>query len=534
PSERSELEERADRWMNALQDEFHGSSESNQLEGDVLLNAADGAVRAADREHGGFGRGQKFPQAMRLELLIRAHDATGTAAYLEVVSEALDAIVRGGLRDHLAGGFHRYCTDRQWKVPHFEKMLYDNALLPPVLNAAHQVTGDERYATASRETLQFLQREMKHPEGGFYSSIDADTEEGEGNFYTWTPEEIDRALSESRAVNLIAERFDITETGDTEDQRSVLTRAASISELASSFDLSEDEVTTLLESAMDELRSARAKRQRPERDEKILAGWNGLAISAFADAAIALDESFKDVARETLEFCRANHWDGDHLYRRYRSGNVGIPGYLDDHAYLARGALDAYGVTGDPAHCRFALELGTAMIDTFWDEGNGSLSLVPADTDLPARPPGIREASLPAAAGIAADVLWRLDHLNPSAGFDDVARSTLESRASEVQADPVNHPSMVLAMDLIEREPIEVIPVGGLQATLRALRDTHVSPLLLAPRPVRMNLEEYGLDSMPPIWRGRDREGTCYVCRDACSPPLSERDEIVAWLNDFS
>ncbi|MCL7417204.1 MAG: DUF255 domain-containing protein, partial [Halalkalicoccus sp.] len=298
-TDREEMENRADQWTRAITDQLEEVPEAGTRPEGVLIEAADAALRGADREHGGFGQsGPKFPQTARLEVLLRAHDRTGRRPYGEVVTETLDAMGSRGMYDQLGGGFHRYATDREWVVPHFEKMLYDNAELPRTYLAGYRATGEERYARVVRETLEFVRRELTHPEGGFYSTLDAqsaDPETGEreeGAFYVWTPAEVGEVLDEERA-ELFCERYGIDERGNFEGE-TVLTLSRSIGSLAEEYGMDESEVERRLEEARAELFEAREERPRPRRDGKVLAGWNGLMISTFAEAGLTLDEEYAE------------------------------------------------------------------------------------------------------------------------------------------------------------------------------------------------------------------------------------------------
>jgi len=243
PEDRREMENRAEQWTRAAKDQLEevpSAGEDAPDEG-VLTDAADAVLRAVDGEHGGFGTGQKFPQEARLHLLLRAYDATGRDSYLDAAAQTLDAMADGGLYDHLGGGFHRYCTDRDWTVPHFEKMLYDNAELPRIFLAGYQLTGEERYRTVTEGTLEFVERELTHPDGGFFSTLDArspdeDGEHVEGAFYVWTPAAVHEVL-DGEDADLFCDRYGVTESGNFEHGQTVLTIDREIADLADEYDL---------------------------------------------------------------------------------------------------------------------------------------------------------------------------------------------------------------------------------------------------------------------------------------------------------
>ncbi|MFB6138260.1 MAG: thioredoxin domain-containing protein [Halobacteriaceae archaeon] len=619
PEERAEIEDRAEQWAAVAAEELEsvpdgtpgaaagdappdaagdastgeGVASHDASDGGPLLAAAEAAVRTADREFGGFGRDQKFPHPARLRALLRAHDRIGRETFRDVAVETLDAMADGGLRDQLGGGFHRYTTDREWVVPHFEKMLYDNATLPRAYLAAHQVTGDERYAAVARETFAFLDRELSHPEGGFFSSLDArspppasrrdgggdgtadataaaaggpaaDDHGEEGAYYVWTPDEVHAALDDPLDADLFCDRYGVDEVGDVAG-KSVLTQHASVAELADASDLDEPAVVDRLAAAEYRLREVRAERPRPPRDEKVIAGWNGLAIRALADGARILnDDAYAARAATALGFVRAHCWDADagRLARRYADGDAAGAGYLEDYAFLADGALALYGVTGEVDHLAFALDLTGVVVAEFWDAEAETLYFTPASgEDLIARPQSVDDSSTPSATGVAADVLLALDHFRADDAFADVAAATLDTHAPSVRESPLRHVSLALATDALATGHLEVTavlpePANGLPAALRGvLADTYLPGLVLAPRPaddadLAEWLERLDLDGAePPVWAGRDGSAgedgstddaptsdaapTYYVCRRACSPPLTDAAAVPGWAADL-
>ena len=553
PDERAEIGKRADRWADAVADELEATPEAGgEAPDEAFLDAAAStAVRRADREHGGWGRGQKFPQPGRIHLLLRAFDRTGREEYRDVAVEALDAMVGGGLYDHVGGGFHRYCVDREWTVPHFEKMLYDNAEIPRALLAGYRVTGADRYAAAVRGTFAFVERELTHPDGGFYATLDAESEtpdgdREEGAFYTWTPAEVEAAVDESADAALFCDRYGVTEAGNFENGRTVLTESTPVEALAEEHDLAPAAVEERLAGAREAVAAARAERPRPPRDEKVLAGWNGLMISALAEGAVALDPSYADVAVEAVSFCRDRLWDaGDRrLSRRVKDGDVGVEGYLEDYAFLGRGALDCYQATGDVEQLSFALELGRAIREDFYDPEAGTLYFTPAGGEsLVARPQELTDASTPASTGVAVELLSRLALVVPEAGFDAVAETVVETHAETLESEPLSHAALALAADDRAAGALELtVAADGLPERFRAaLADRYLPTGFLSVRPptadgVRRWADELGLEAIPPLWanrEARDGEPTVYACREfTCSPPKHDVAEALAWADD--
>ncbi len=556
--DREEMEHRAQQWTDAAKDRLEetpdaagtgGSAEPPSSE--VLETAADAIVRSADREFGGFGTGQKFPQPSRLRVLARAYDRTGEEEYLEVLEQTLGAMASGGLYDHVGGGFHRYCVDREWTVPHFEKMLYDNAEIPRAFLAGYQLTGEGRYAEVVEETLRFVDRELTHDGGGFFSTLDAQSESPEtgereeGAFYVWTPTEVHEILENETDAALFCRRYDISESGNFEG-RSQPNRVVKISQLTGEFDLEGSEILKRLDSARQRLFDAREERPRPNRDEKVLAGWNGLMISTYAEAALVLgDDGYAETAVDALEFVRDRLWDADErrLSRRYKDGDVKVDGYLEDYAFLARGALDCYQATGDVDHLAFALELARVIEAEFWDADRGTLYFTPESGEsLVTRPQELGDQSTPSAAGVAVETLLALDEFSDE-DFEEIAATVLETHANKLEANALEHATLCLAADRLESGALEVtVAADELPETWRDRFASRYFPdRLFAPRPptaagLEAWLDRLELEDAPPIWAGRearDDESTLYVCRDrTCSPPTHDADEALEWLGD--
>ncbi|GAB3688054.1 thioredoxin domain-containing protein [Salinarchaeum chitinilyticum] len=623
PEERAEFEDRAETITTRIRGELEHTDDdtptasatgvdSDGVPGGAddegpspLERAASAALRNADREHGGWGQGPKFPQPARIEALFDAgagdrtddtEENSDTGSHSEfhaVANAALAAMVDGGLYDHVGGGFHRYCTDRDWTVPHFEKMLYDNAELPRALLAAHQLTGHDRYATVARETFDFLDRELAHPDGAFAATLDARSavpadrtddgepgEQEEGAFYVWTPAEVRAVLEDPELDDLVCDRYGITERGNFEGA-TVLTIAASIEELAGEHDLDPEPIRARLDDARQQLRTAREDRPRPRRDDKVIAGWNGLAIRALAAGAIVLeDDDLAERASDALEAVRTNLWDGESLARRYvpmgdgqdadgSAGSAAVDvqgrGYLEDYAFLGRGALACYEATGDVDALAFALDLGERIVEQFYDEGAATLYSTPAGgEDLIARPQEPRDQSTPSSLAVGTDLLLALDAFRPDDRFDRVGRRVLATHASRLEKRPLEHPSLALAAERARAGSTEVtISIEGLGSSAGDdesagrvgvpgpwgawLADRYLPRRLLAPRPATADgladwLDRLDLDEAPPIWAGREAQDadaaeaagspTAYVCRDfTCSRPLTDPAEADEWLD---
>jgi len=589
--DRGDLEDRADQWLSAARGELEDLPDAVDVGPESpLRGAADTIARAADSTHGGFGRGQKFPQAGRLHVLLRAtqldSDGAGDADHGAVARHALDAMADGGLHDHVGGGFHRYCTDRDWTVPHFEKMLYDQAELARLYVDGHRALGDSRYAAVARDALDFADRELGHPEGGFYATLDArsppvddpggvrgeaagssgrdergekraDGEREEGAFYVWTPDRVEAAVAEyaddapcaaddATLAALARQRYGVDDAGNFENGTTVLTVSASLTALAERFDVDRATAREWLDAAETRLRAARADRPRPARDDKVLAGWNGLTARAFAEAGLALDDRFADRAADCIDFVREELWDGSRLARRTIRGEVAGVGYAEDYASLAAGALATHEATGDRDHLAFALDLADAMLDACYDPESGALYEAPEDVDdVAVRSQATGGGSTPSPVGVAAETLLALDAVDPDADYGDAATDMLGRYGGRVDSNPGRLPELVLAADAnaVGRREVTVAADRLPDDWRAAVGEAYLPDRLLSRRPPTAGglddwLDALDLADAPPLWADRtagdDGAPRAYVCRRACSPPLDSAAEISEWLAEFS
>ena len=547
PEERSEMQTRAEQWADTARDKYDTPDADGTGEApgdDTLDSAVRTALRSVDEEYGGFGSdGPKFPQPGRLDLLLRAAGRSGTTDALTAVTATLDAIADGGMYDHLGGGFHRYATDREWTVPHFEKMLYDNAGLPPLYLAGHQLTGDEGYAETVDETLAFVERELTHPDGGFYSTLDARSGDEEGSFYVWTPADVHAHLDDP-AATLFCERYGVTDGGNFERGTTVLNVSTTIDTLADDHDLTTDAVATKLSNACDTLFAAREERTRPPRDEKILAGWNGMMISAYADAARILDADYAGPARDALDFVTDHLLDNEtgRLQRRFIDGDVAGEGYLEDYAFLARGAFDLYQATGDLQPLSVALDLAETIVSAFWDAETKTIYFTPDDgEELVTRPQELTDSSTPSSLGATVDLLCELDGFVADADYREIAGEVLATHSNRITGNPLQHVSLTLAADRYTNGGAELtVAADDLPTDWReTLADRYLPGVTLAHRPpteseLQAWLDELGLETAPPVWADReaiDGEPTVYACESfTCSPPQTALEPALEWL----
>jgi uncharacterized protein YyaL (SSP411 family) len=435
-------------------------------------------------------------------------------------------------------------------------MLYDNAEIPRAFLAGYQLTGRKRYAEVVRETVDFLQRELQHPDGGFYSTLDARSappadpagDHEEGAFYVWTPEDVREAVDDETATDLFCDRYGVRPGGNFEDGQTVLTETTSLDDLAEEYDLDSATVQDhtdedRLADAREQVFAARSERPRPPRDEKVLAGWNGLTISMLAEAGVVLDDDYTAVAADALSFVRETLWDGGdrRLQRRYKDGETNIDGYLEDYAFLGRGAFDLYQATGDVDQLVFALELARAIEEKFWDDQAGTLYFTPAGGEsLIARPQEVTDQSTPSSAGVAAELLLSLSHFAAHDRFAEIAQRVLETHASNVESNPLQHASLTMAADRYASGSLELTLVADDQPAvwLETLGDRYLPTRLLAWRPAEESdfavwLDRLDLPEAPSVWAKRDQrdgEPTVYACRSfTCSPPRHSVAAALDW-----
>jgi uncharacterized protein len=410
------------------------TSASGELPGaDTLHDAATRLSYEFDEDDGGWGGPPKFPQPMVVEFLLRRYRQTDDGHLMRMASETLDAMAAGGLYDHLGGGFHRYATDLHWRIPHFEKMLTDNAQLARVYLSAWELTGLERYQRVATETLDYMLREMSDPAGGFYSAQDADTEGEEGRFFVWTPDQIDEALegtpeAADGGAELFLTAYGVTPEGNFEGA-TVLHLARPLPELATETGIPAGELEARLAAMRRVLFEVRKGRVHPARDEKVLSGWNGLALGAFAVAARLLDRAdYREVAERNAHFLLAEMLTADgRMYRSWKGGIATLNGYLEDYANVAEGLLELFETTADDRWLAAATELADAIVEHFSDPAGGFFDTSDDHEELIIRPKVVQDGAIPSGSSMAAGVLLRLAVRTGEARFADPAAAALRS-----------------------------------------------------------------------------------------------------------
>ncbi|MGA2501434.1 MAG: thioredoxin domain-containing protein, partial [Tepidisphaeraceae bacterium] len=437
------------------------AEEGPALDGRLLEGAESLLAKAFDSLHGGFGSAPKFPQPVALRLLLRRWRRTGSESMLSIVTQTLDAMAAGGIYDQLGGGFHRYSTDARWLAPHFEKMLYDNALLAACYVEAWQATGNPDYARVARETLDYLLRDMTDPAGAFYSSEDADSEGHEGVFYLWTPDEVRQVLGPEQARRFCYV-YDVTDAGNFEG-RNILHRAKTLDQCASILGCRISDLEGELADDRHALLEARNRRIRPGRDDKVLADWNGLLIEALALAGGALGEPrYLDAAAAAADFLlmRLRRGDG-RLLHAWRSGRAAVEGLLDDYATLANGLVTLYEARFEERWIDEAVRLADELLRLFADTAGGFFTAAADHPALIVRKQAMIDSSLPSGGGLATLALLRLGKLCGRTDYLAAAEAALQSATRLIHESPSAAGQMLLGLDLFLGPTVEIVILAG-------------------------------------------------------------------------
>jgi uncharacterized protein YyaL (SSP411 family) len=497
----------------------------------VIAVAAQNLARGFDRVDGGFSGAPKFPQPSRLSLLLRYARRTRDSGATAMVTTTLDKMAAGGIYDHVGGGFHRYSTDAQWLVPHFEKMLYDNAQLAVVYLEAWQHTGDPAYQRVAREILDYVAREMTASEGGFYSATDADSptpsgHDEEGWFFTWTPDELELLLGADDAA-VVSAAYGVTERGNFEG-RNILHRVKTDREVGAELRTSPKHVAQVLAKARGSLYDARGSRPAPIRDEKIIAAWNGMMTSAFAQAGWMLDDPrYTMVAARAAAFVldRMRAADGA-LVRTYRGGKKASTSFLDDYAFMVGACLDLYEATGSVVWLERAIELQSDQDARYLDGQSGGYYLTPSDGEtLLVREKPAYDGAVPSGNSVAASNLLRLHDFTGDAKWRDTAERLFASLSFRVTRSPNGYPRLLVALDRYYDTPLEVAVVAPLNRDEAAplagrLRTTFVPNKAFA---VLTDTQAAKQQAQVPWLEGKRAMGgksTAYVCeRGRCDLP---------------
>ena len=525
---------------------------SSELDAGTLREAFLQFSSRFDAEHGGFGTAPKFPSPHNLLFLLRYAHRSDEAAARVMVTRTLDRMRLGGIFDHVGFGFHRYATDTEWKLPHFEKMLYDQAMLAMAYTEAYQATGKATYAETAREIFTYVLRDMTAPEGGFFSAEDADSEGREGKFYLWTVDEVREVLGPDEAAFVI-ETFNMTPEGNFEDEatrqktgENILYLKKPLDEIAAERGESAEAVRGRWEAARRKLFAHREKRVHPGKDDKVLTDWNGLMIAALAMAARALDApaldapEYAEAARRAAAFIRTTmRTDDGRLLHRWREGDAALQANLDDYAFMVWGLIELYETTFDPAYLEEALALNDVILTHFRDDENGGFFFTPDDgEELLARQKELYDGAIPSGNSVAMYNLLRLSRLTGNTDFEAEAARVSAYAGGLVRRMPSGFAAFLIGLDLAVGPTFEVVVVGrpgaaDTEAMLSALRSRYLPNAVVIFRPEG---EASAITRLAPYTATQHTLGgkaTAYVCRNfVCNRPTTDIGKMLALLGE--
>ncbi len=500
----------------------------------ALETAARALAASFDSAHGGFGGAPKFPPAMRLEFLVRYGIRTGEPRAREMVETTLAKMAAGGMYDQIGGGFHRYSVDARWLVPHFEKMLYDNAMLARVYLLSYRAYETPDHARVARETLDYLLREMTPGGGGFFAAQDADSAGEEGTFYVWNPRSLDETVGKENAA-IVASRFGVTEGGNFEHGETVLSIVRTVPDLAEEFGLPEEGISEILETSRRKMYEARSRRVRPGTDEKLLTDWTALAISSFALAARLLKEPrYEEAARGAADRILGNCRREGELLHREKDGRSEIPGFASDYAFSIEALLDLYEATFEPRYFRAAVELQETLDDRFTDPRGGYYFSTESHDGLILRPKESLDGATPSSNSVAAMNLLRLATFTGERRYREGADRTFSSLSGYLTRAPLALPRLLCALDYRSDAVKEVVLSGepgreGFERLRAAVFASKRLNRVVAHADSKSSLQDLSL-----LVAGRapeDGEARAYVCQNfACRRPISDPAELLTAL----
>ncbi len=524
------------------------SREQTELGRESIEQMVSVQANRFDEMNGGFGRAPKFPTPHNLMLLLRHWKRTGDEFSLLMVEKTLQKMRDGGIFDHVGYGFHRYVTDAHWLLPHFEKMLYDQAMLAMVYTETYQATRDDQYADVVKEILTYVMRDMRSPEGAFYSAEDADSEGEEGKFYVWSEEEI-RSLLTNKEAEAFVKVLNIQKDGNFYDEATrekvgtnIPHVTSSLNDAARALKTDEESLSELMESAREKLFSAREKRVRPLRDDKVLSDWNGLMIAALAKAARVLDDpEYARNAEIAVQFIlKTMRRDDGILMHRFREGEVSVPAFLDDYAFFIWGLLELYETTFDVQYLKAARNLNQDMLDHFWDDKDGALFFAGDYSEkLLVRQKEAYDGAIPSGNSIAMLNLIRLARLLGDAEYEQKASDIAKAFSMQVERSPTGFGMMLLALDFALGPSYEVIIAGNPEADdtqkmLKTLRERFIPNKIVLLR--GSNEQSQQITQLAPYTKYYDSlkgKATVHVCiNQNCKLPITETSQMLKLLDE--
>ncbi|MEX0332399.1 MAG: thioredoxin domain-containing protein [Puniceicoccaceae bacterium] len=540
---RESVKQTAEQMSLQLQEEIQLLSGAGVSE--KTLDATFKALKEAyDSAEGGFGRAPKFPTPHKLTFLLRYWKRTGDESALVMAENTLKKLRKGGIYDQVGYGFHRYSVDREWQIPHFEKMLYDQALLAMAYTEAYLATGRETYAATTHEILAYVLRDMTAPKGGFYSAEDAESEEEEGLFYLWKYDEIMAVLG-AEDGEWFCTQFNISAEGNFLDPSSRRSTGRNVPFLSRDSDNQPDGVGAQ-QKRIDQLRkkllTVRDQRTRPLKDDKILTDWNGLVIAALAQSGMALDDSrYIEAAQRGADFILAHlRQDNGRLWKRYRLGDAGLPAHLDDYAFLVWGLLDLYEATFEVRYLQASIELTDWMLKLFGDDQTGGFFMTASDgEELLFRSKKFADGAIPSGNSVAALNLIRLYRMTGNTSYEEHSQKLLEAISGNLNEGSTSYCQLMCAVDFALGPSVEIVIAGepgseDVEDMLRVARTTYFPNKVLLFRPDTDEIPD--IAELAPFTRYQeslDGKATVYVCRDfACQAPSTDPRFLRAELDN--
>ena len=525
-----DVEKSVTQILNALQRMSESGQTDKVFSKTIIAEGAAKVAQAYDADNGGLGQAPKFPNAGVYELFLRHHHYSKSERYLEMVTHTLTKMACGGIYDHLGGGFHRYSVDAKWLVPHFEKMLYDNAQLVRVYSHVYKITGEPLFKSVVDETVGYLLREMFHSEGGFYSTQDADSEGEEGKFFVWSEAEVMAILGEDAGA-IFCRIYDVSEVGNFEETN-ILHPILTLEQASKYFRKDRSEIDQLIAAAKQKLFSVRETRVKPFRDEKIITAWNGLVLSGLAEAIkISPQPSCVDAVKRTIDFIFAKLFRDGFLLHTYKDGQAKLLGFLDDYAFMAVGLLDLSEALFDRSALERAIDLGEIMLREFWDDDGGGLFYTGVSQEkLISRAKPIFDASIPSGNAMATQLLLRLHHLTGDQRYYQYAEKVLRSYYDAMENQPHGFAHLLCALDFYLEKPKDVVMIGErgdpgveeLLTKIHSIYQPNMTSQLASPSET--------LERLSPLLRGKSQVGdkaTVYVCHNfTCSAPVTSWAEL--------
>ncbi len=521
-----DVEKAADSFLQNL-DKLQQFPTPSEIDKSILDEAAINLLQIADTTYGGFGQAPKFPNASNLSFMLRYTRISGISKFEKFALLTLKKMAKGGIFDQIGGGFHRYSTDARWLVPHFEKMLYDNALLPIVYSEAYQITKDSFFSEVVRKTLDYVIREMTSDNGTFFSAQDADTNGEEGQTFVWKKQEIEKILGDNSEIFCIY--YDVTDGGNFEGN-TILANNISASSLGFKFNKTETEIQDIISDCSHKLLEARSKREQPGKDDKVITSWNGLMISGFlAGYRITDDVKYFDIAKKSIDFFEKSFEKNNMLHRTFKNNNPKLNGYLDDYAYMASASIDMFENTSEPKYLEFATNLAKHLIKHFWDDStHGFFFTSDSHEKLIIRPKNNYDLSMPSGNSVAAHVLLRLHYITQDKQFLEIAKRIIEAQATAAAENPFAFGYLLNVLYLYYQKPTEITIINDKNSELiSSLRKKFLPESIMI---TVSNNDNLNLLSKHVFFSGKefqDDKTIVFVCKNfSCSLPLSDLSEI--------